>query len=83
MCDYTAAAPLPTLEKDTLVQLYSMWGGPNWYNKAGWLTSDHPCTWHGVVCACSNPPQVTELQLGINNLVGPFTSLLANFAKLS
>ena len=39
---------------EALVALYSSTDGDHWANKAGWVSTRTPCSWHGVDCSASH-----------------------------
>ena len=47
--------PLPYLQREALIALYSSTAGSRWTFSAQWLTGD-PClnSWFGVTCGASN-----------------------------
>ena len=67
-------------EREILEILYDVTDGPNWSNRAGWLSATPPGTWHGVNVNAEG--RVTELLLARNNLSGPIPPELGGLGKL-
>lgn len=65
--DCTAVSGLPISECKVLVRLYKQTDGPNWRDDTGWLATQTPCLWSGVVCSNGT---VTGLLLDNNGLNG-------------
>lgn len=66
-----------------LEALYNSTAGANWTNNTNWLVGD-PCldNWYGVVCDASNT-NVTELNLGNNNLIGNLPAQIGQLIQLT
>ena len=77
LCD--TVTEIPTAECEALVALYNSTDGANWRNSSGWLDTNTPCNWHGVVC---NAGRVTELSLYGNQLSGNIPPKLGNLTNL-
>jgi Leucine-rich repeat (LRR) protein len=77
--DCTGVSEIPQAECQVLVALYNSTNGINWNNKTGWLVTNTPCSWYGVLCASGH---VTQLNLGSNQLSGSIPSQLGNLANL-
>ena len=56
-------------DRDILIDLYHGTDGPNWTNRAGWLTDAPLSEWHGVTV--DGDIRVTGLNLSNNRLSGP------------
>ncbi len=69
-----------TSERDALVALYNATGGPNWTNRAGWLSDQPLNNWHGVTT--NSDEQVVELRLLDNGLVGTIPPELGSLSEL-
>ncbi len=68
-------------ERDILVAFYHATGGPDWRDDSNWL-SDAPLeSWHGV--DMDDEGRVTQLSLGLNNLVGSIPPELGSLSHLS
>ena len=67
-------------EREILEILYDVTDGPNWSNRAGWLSATPPGAWHGVNVDAEG--SVTELSLARNNLTGPIPPELSGLDKL-
>ena len=81
------AERLSAAECAALVALYNQTNGPQWTDRAGWLTLPNPCHWHGVDCARRSEPDgpayaVTGLALRKNGLEGPIPTELADLPAL-
>jgi hypothetical protein len=70
---------VPLAECQALEALYASTNGAQWYDKAGWTTTNTPCTWHGVTCQAGH---VSELDLRDNNLAGPLPAQLSDLTQL-
>jgi hypothetical protein len=75
---------IPQTECEALVVLYESTDGDNWDNNTDWLTTNTPCTWHGVTC---NAGHVGALRLaggwgGGNNLTGSLPPEIGNLIHL-
>lgn len=83
----TAAAPLsctgvteiPLAECQALETLYISTNGAQWKEKAGWTTTNTPCSWYGVTCQAGH---VSQLDLNDNNLAGPLPAQLSSLTEL-
>lgn len=70
-------------ERQALVALYEATDGSHWKHHAGWLgPPGTECKWHGVACGSPLGKQVTALELGDNNLVGPVPDALGRLKGL-
>ena len=68
-------------DRQILTAFYEDTGGPNWTNKANWL-SDRPIgEWHGVTT--NEDGRVTALNLAENNLTGDLPDYLASLTELT
>ncbi len=67
-------------ECEALVALYSATDGDNWTNNTGWMTTDTPCSWHGVAC---QPGHVTGLFLADNQLTGHIPPEIGDLTELT
>jgi hypothetical protein len=70
---------IPQAECESLVALYDNTDGPNWANDTDWLSTNTPCSWHGVNCYDGH---VLSLLLSSNQLSGTIPSELSNLANL-
>jgi len=52
-----------------IATLYFAFTGEEWTKDTNWLTDDHVCGWHGVVCDRFNK-KIIEIDLTGNNLAG-------------
>ncbi|MEN8242314.1 MAG: hypothetical protein ABFS17_10365 [Chloroflexota bacterium] len=64
----SGVSEIPSAECVALEMLYSSTTGTGWNNNDDWMITTTPCSWYGVTCSGGH---VTELSLGMNNLVGP------------
>ena len=55
-----AQTQIPAAECDALVALYNSANGAGWTNNTGWLQTNTPCSWYGIVC--DNGSNVTKLE---------------------
>ena len=77
----SAAAAVPTSEREALVALYQATGGANWKNKTNWLgAAGTECTWYGV--ECDGDANVIRLLLYDNNLTGRIPPDLRKLTRL-
>ena len=70
---------IPQAECEALVDLYVSTNGPHWTNQSGWLQTNTPCNWYGVLC---NNGHVIALALANNRLSGPLPPTLSNLSGL-
>ncbi len=77
-CSYVSE--IPTLECEALVALFNATDGTNWTNNSGWLESDIPCSWHGVVCSAGH---VRLLVMNDNQIIGSIPVELGNLSNLA
>jgi Leucine-rich repeat (LRR) protein len=70
---------IPLAECQALEALYTSTNGAQWYDRAGWTTTNTPCSWYGVTCQAG---RVAELDLRDNNLAGPLPAQLGNLTQL-
>ncbi|EDN70782.1 leucine rich repeat domain protein [Beggiatoa sp. PS] len=79
--DCNAVTEIPTIECQSLLELYNSTDGPNWTNNDGWNVTNTPCSWYGV--ACDNG-EINYLYLRNNQLTGtiPNFSGLPNLYQL-
>lgn len=70
-----------TLTLEALTALYVSTQGSGWTTKTNWLQGD-PCTfsWTGIVCSGS---EVTQLNLGNNNLKGTLPTVLGYLTSMA
>ncbi|MGS2717049.1 S8 family serine peptidase [Eionea flava] len=78
ICD--AISQIPQDECNALVTFYESTDGANWTNNDGWLSTDMPCSWYGIVCSLDG--HVSNIFLGFNNLQGDFPSVVSAFTRL-
>jgi hypothetical protein len=84
--DRSTVTEIPAAERQALVTLYNATGGHSWTNNEGWLGTDSPCEWYGVVCDWdqdSDSLRVYALDLSDNNLVGPLPDAIGDLGWLS
>ena len=62
-----AQTQISVLECEALVALYNSTNGPGWTNNAGWLQTNTPCSWYGIVCLNG---RIWKLDLRNNQLIG-------------
>ena len=70
---------VPLAECQALEALYASTNGAQWYDKAGWTTTNTPCSWYGVTCQAGH---VSQLNLSDNNLAGPLPAQLSDLSAL-
>lgn len=70
---------IPLAECQALEALYASTNGAQWYDKAGWTTTNTPCSWYGVTCQAG---RVSQLALNDNNLAGPLPTQLGDLTQL-
>ena len=68
-------------DRNALVVLYNVTGGPNWAKNKNWLSDAPMCEWHGV--ATDSSGRVTDLDLGDNRLNGTIPAELSSLSRLS
>ena len=78
--DGTGAKCAPLTDRDILVSLYDVTGGPNWIENANWLTNAPLEDWSGV--ATHGRVRVIGLDLNQNNLTGSIPPELGNLSRL-
>jgi len=80
--DCASVAPVPALECQALVDLYTATAGTQWISQTNWLTlsSAAPCDWHGVQCGNGH---VTQLVLARNQLSGTLPLALGDLNGLT
>ncbi len=61
-------------DRETLAELFDLWGGNNWIDSNGWLESNALERWHGVTADSSG--RVVSLDLRQNGLSGSMVSLV-------
>ncbi len=75
-----AQTQVPQTECEALVALYNNTNGAGWKQNTYWLLTSTPCSWYGVICNSEN--DVTDLNLGFNQLTGPLPPQLSNLTHL-
>jgi hypothetical protein len=70
---------IPQAECEALADLYIGTNGPHWTNQSGWLQTNTPCNWYGVLC---NNGHVIALALANNHLSGLLPPTLSNLSGL-
>jgi subtilisin family serine protease len=75
-----AVSQIPEVECAALVTLYEATDGANWTNNDGWLSTNTPCSWSGIICSLDG--HVSNIWLGSNNLQGVIPGVLGAFTKL-
>ncbi len=69
------------VERGTLVSIYQATGGPQWYDRSGWMNSPGTeCSWKGVTC--NDQGYIVGLSLPWNNLAGTIPPTICNLAYL-
>lgn len=71
---------IPNADCTALEALYNSTNGNNWSNNSGWLATNTPCSWYGIICSGG---RVTELNLSTNNLAGPLPTELQQLTALT
>ena len=74
----TATTIVPS-ECEGLVSLHLSTNGEQWLDKRGWLETNTPCDWNGVICWGEH---VISLHLAGNNLVGEMPAEIGNLTHL-
>lgn len=77
--DCANVSQIPLAECQALVAFYNATDGPHWIDRSGWLVTNTPCTWYGVICSSDH---VTELALQENNLSGAVPAEIGDLASL-
>jgi len=77
-CD--SVTEVPHAECDALVALYNSTAGDSWTINTGWLATDLPCSWYGVLCVSGH---ITRLELADNQLTGSIPTQLGNLTNLN
>ncbi len=75
----TSKAVTNSQDSLALVTLFDSTGGSGWFNKTNWLTAAPLNTWFGVSMQFG---RVTQLNLGVNNLIGNMPTQLGSLAGL-
>ena len=75
-----AGAQSQMTDRAALVALYHATGGPNWTNKANWLSGEPIGEWYGVTTDAAG--RVTRLTLVNNNLTGSLPVGLGTLSSL-
>lgn len=70
---------IPLVECQALQTFYTSTNGAQWDDKAGWVTTNTPCTWFGVTCQAGH---VSEVNLPNNNLAGSLPAQLSELTHL-
>jgi Leucine-rich repeat (LRR) protein len=70
---------IPLAECEALVDLYVGTNGPHWTNQSGWLQTNTPCNWYGVLCTNGH---VIALALANNRLSGSLPLTLSSLSRL-
>ncbi len=71
---------IPQSECQALETFYLATNGDSWLNNEGWLTTNTPCSWFGVICATDT---VFSLRLPNNNLNGNLPAALGDLSNLA
>ncbi|MEN8216336.1 MAG: leucine-rich repeat domain-containing protein [Pseudomonadota bacterium] len=77
--DCSQVTEIPSTECEALVALYNSTNGDNWYDNSGWLETNTPCSWEGVICSGGH---VFGLYLYQNRLTGSIPPELGNLSGL-
>jgi Leucine-rich repeat (LRR) protein len=77
--DCAAVTEIPSTECQVLVAFYNSTNGDSWEDNSGWLETNVPCDWRGVMCSGGH---VSELYLFGNQLTGSIPSELGNLTNL-
>jgi hypothetical protein len=54
-------------QRYALALLFTLWNGPDWISKTGWMSSADECTWYGLLC--NKQREVISITLSTNNMV--------------
>ena len=76
---------IPMAECEALEALYSSTDGDSWAHNSGWLQTDKPCQWTGIICESDSADEqwrVTRLHLDDNRLKGNVPAELGNLHNL-
>ena len=78
---YSASAQaIPEQEREVLIVLYTLTGGPNWTSNSGWLGDvGTECSWSGVSCSDKH---VVRLNLNNRGLTGSIPKILSYLDRL-
>ena len=77
---FCSAAGATSADRAALEALYNATGGPNWTNKANWLSDAPLRAWHGV--DTNDEGKVTRLKLHDNQLSGEIPSEMGRLSNL-
>ncbi|MCI5161312.1 MAG: hypothetical protein D3917_04650 [Candidatus Electrothrix sp. AX5] len=75
----TDVTEIPISECEALQDLYNSTNGPSWQDNTGWLATDTPCSWFGVVC---DNGELTEIHLAGNGLLGQLPETIGYLSDL-
>lgn len=74
---------IPREECQALEIFFTRTNGINWTNIRGWLLSNQPCEWFGVICRSEEwPRHVQKIRLSNNNVGGDLPSELSLLTEL-
>ena len=79
--DCTAVTQIPQTECEALAVFYSATNGTDWLVNDGWLQTDTPCDWYGIVC--DGGQNVTRIFLEANGLSGSIPPEIDQLPALS
>ena len=75
------AAGSAAIDRLALEAIYRAAGGPNWTNRANWLSDEPLGQWHGVTT--NNDGRVTAVRLPDNGLTGSLPADIGNLSELT
>ncbi|MEN8216335.1 MAG: leucine-rich repeat domain-containing protein [Pseudomonadota bacterium] len=78
--DCSQVTEIPSTECEALVALYNSTNGDSWMDNSGWLETNTPCSWEGVICSGGH---VFGLYLSYNSLTRSIPPELGNLSNLT
>ena len=79
--NFTATTVVSSADRNALIAFYDKTGGPDWTDRANWLSNAPLHAWQGVTTDADE--RVTRLELSGNNLQGPLPDELGQLGDLT
>ena len=79
--NFIATTVVSSADRNALIAFYEKTGGPDWTDRADWLSNSPLHAWHGVTTDADG--RVTRLELSGNNLQGPLPDELGQLGDLT
>lgn len=76
----TTQSEIPIVECEILATFYHSTYGDSWTDDSGWLVTNTPCSWTGVICSGSH---VIEIDMNHNNVAGSLPPELGSLSRLT